>query len=93
MQEKEAGLRLYLITGSELVYSGLMGQCARWQRQGWVGFRGLLAHVDLWEHLWAEWCLLGDSVTIQWFPEYVRVDGHEAADERILTGGLPSRRA
>ena len=42
------------------------GKCNKWSRHKWVGSRGPLAHVDLWEDLWGQWQLLGDSVDVLW---------------------------
>ena len=37
---------------------------------------------DLWERLWCSWQLLGDSVSVQWVPSHVGVQGNEQADRR-----------
>ena len=44
------------------------------------GSRGLLAHAELWQQLWTGWLLLGDSVSIQWVPSRIGVEGNERAD-------------
>ena len=53
----------------------------KWERQGWVGSWGPLAHVALWTALWNMWQLSGDSVTVQWVPSHVSVQGNERVDE------------
>ena len=73
VENQTPGVPLHVVTDSETVYAGLMGKCAKWERHGWVGSRGLLAHRELWEHLWCSWQLLGDSVSVQWVPPHVGV--------------------
>ena len=75
-----------MVTDSELVFLGLQRKCAKWERKGWVGSLGPLAHVSLWTDLWNRWWLLGDSVTVQWVPSHVGVEGNERADEGVGTG-------
>ena len=77
---------LLVVTDSELVYKGLTGKCNKWSRHKWVGSRGPLAHADLWEDLWGQWQLLGDSVDILWVPSHVGVTGNEHADAKASKG-------
>ena len=35
-----------------------------------------MAHVDVWTELWDRWLMLGDSVTIQWVPSHLEVQGN-----------------
>ena len=51
-------------------------------RGGW----GPLAHIALWTALWNRRQLLGDSVTMQWVPSHVGVQGNERADEDAVKG-------
>ena len=45
-------------------------------RAAWEGSWGPLVHVhDLWEQLWSQWQLLGDSVSVQWVPSHVLFGG------------------
>ena len=39
------------------------------------GVTGLRQHVSLLTELWHRWQLLGDSVTVQWVPSHVGVQG------------------
>ena len=80
------GRPLLVVTDSELVYKGLTGKCNKWSRHKWVGSRGPLAHVDLWEDLWGQWQLLGDSVDVLWVPSHVGVTGNEHADAKASKG-------
>ena len=60
-----------------------------------MGSHGPLAHRDLWERLWCSWQLLGDSVSVQWVPSHVGVQGNEQADrctQQGATAALPSVR-
>ena len=75
-----------MVTDSELVYKGLTGKCNKWSRHKWVGSRGPLAHADLWEDLWGQWQLLGDSVGILWVPSHVGVTGNEHANAKASKG-------
>ena len=50
------------------------------------GVTGPLAHVDLWSSLWEQCVLYGDSVTVQWVPSRVGVQGNERADEGAVRG-------
>ena len=77
---------LLVVTDSQLVYKGLTGKCNKWSRHKWVGSRGPLAHVDLWEDLWGQWQLLGDSVDVLWVPSHVGVTGKEHADAKASKG-------
>ena len=79
-------MRLHVVTDSDLVFLGLPGKCAKLEQQGWVASRGLLAHVSLWTDLWNRWRLLRDSVTIQWVPSHVGVQGNERAHEGAARG-------
>ena len=78
------GLPLHLVMDSELVLVGLTGKCEKWSQHKWVGLRRPLAHTDLWKQLCGQWLLLGDSVSVQWVPFHVGVQGNEHAD---LTAG------
>ena len=75
-----------MVTDSELVYKGLTGKCNKWSRHKWVGSRGPLAHVDLWEDLWGQWQLLGDSVDVLCVPSHVGFTGNEHADAKASKG-------
>ena len=86
MQGKTPGIKLHIVTDSETVWAGLQGKCAKWERHGWVGSRGALAHRDLWMQLWQSWQLLGDSVSIQWVPSHEGVEGNEQADKCAVRG-------
>ena len=47
---------------------------------------------DLWERLWCNWQLLGHSVSVQWVPSHVGVQGNEQADhctQQRATAALP----
>ena len=49
-EPKKSGVKLHVVTDNELLYLlylGLKGKCGKWQRQGWVGSKGPLAHVNL----------------------------------------------
>ena len=76
----------HIVTDSEIVWAGLQGKCAKWERHGWVGSRGALAHRDLWMQLWQSWQLSGDSVSIQWVPSHAGVEGNEQADKCAVRG-------
>ena len=65
---------------------GLQGKCDKWSRHKWVGSRGPLAHAELRQQWWAEWLLLGDSVSIQWVPSHVQAEGNEQADLHVRQG-------
>ena len=83
------------MTDLEIVYAGLRGKCAKWERHGWVGSHRPLAPRDLWERLWCSWQLLGDSVSVQWVPSHVGVHDDEQADrcaQQGATAVLPSVR-
>ena len=54
---------------------------------------GPLAHVALWTELWHRWQLLGGSVTVQWVPSYVVVQGNERADAGAAKGARQAFRA
>ena len=41
-----------------------------------MALRKPLPHADL----WAGWLLLGDSVSVQWVPSHVGVEGNEQTD-------------
>ena len=51
-----------------------------------MGSHGPLAHRDLWERLWCNWQLLGDSGSVQWAPSHVGVQGNEQADHCAQQG-------
>ena len=51
-----------------------------------MGSHGPLAHRDLWERIWCSWQLLGDSVSVQWVPSHVGVQGNEQADHCAQQG-------
>ena len=93
LDKKQPGVKLHLVTDSELVFLGLRGKCAKWERQGCVGSRGPLAHVALWTELWHRWQLLGDNVTVQWVPSHVGVQGNERADAGAAKGARQAFRA
>ena len=40
LHSKQPGVKLHVVTDSELLFLGLKGKCGKWQRQGWVGSRG-----------------------------------------------------
>ena len=86
VQGKTPGVKLHIVTDSEIVWAGLQGKCAKWERHAWVGSRGALAHRDLWMQLWQSWQLLGDSVSIQWVPSHAGVEGNEQADKCAVRG-------
>ena len=86
VQGKTPGIKLHIVTDSEIVWAGLQGKCAKWERHAWVGSRGALAHRDLWMQLWQSWQLLGDSVSIQWVPSHAGVEGNEQADKCAVRG-------
>ena len=86
VQGKTPGVKLHIVTDSEIVWGGLQGKCAKWERHAWVGSRGALAHRDLWMQLWQSWQLLGDSVSIQWVPSHAGVEGNEQADKCAVRG-------
>ena len=86
VQGKTPGIKLHIVKDSEIVWAGLQGKCAKWERHAWVGSRGALAHRDLWMQLWQSWQLLGDSVSIQWVPSHAGVEGNEQADKCAVRG-------
>ena len=89
-QKKTPRLRLPIVTDSETVHAGLEGKCAKWERHGWVGSQGALAHQDLWHKLWHSWQLLSDSVSVQWVPSHAGIDGNEQADKCAQHGAWVS---
>ena len=86
LENKKPAVKLHVVTDSEQLYVGPKGKCGKWRRQGWVGSRGPLAHVDLWSMRWDRWQLCGDSVTMQWVLSHVGVRGNERADEGAVRG-------
>ena len=87
------GEPLHVVTDSDSAHVGLMGKCAKWELHGWVGSSGPPVHRDLWERLWCSWQLLGDSVSVQWVPSHMGVQGNEQADrcaQQGVTAALPS---
>ena len=47
-------------------------------------------HADLWSELWNRWLLSGNSLSIQWVPSHVGVDGKECADQKTAKGAKMS---
>ena len=39
--------------------------------------------------LWDSWLLLGDSVSVQWVPSHVGMEGNERADQRSKSFSAP----
>ena len=48
---------------------------------------GKLTHADLWQELWTNWVLLGDSIFVLWVPLHVVVMGNEGSGLANRTGG------
>ena len=53
-----------------------------------MGGLGYGAHVNLWIELWGQWAQLGDSVSVQWVPSRVHVQGNDRADEEEVRGSV-----
>ena len=80
LQKRCLGILLHVLTGSELVFLELKGNCDKWKRRKWVGSCGPLSHTDFWVQLWDSWLLLGDGVGVPWVPSHVGVEENERAD-------------
>ena len=91
LQKKCPGIPLHLVADSESGFMGLQRKCDKGSRHKWVGSRELPAHAELWQQLWAEWSLLGDSVSIQWGS--LHMVGNEQADSHARKGAKAAKHA
>ena len=88
LQLKQPSERLHVVMDAEIVYKGITEWMFKWRRHGWVGAAGPVGHSDLWQQIYILTLMHGDTLSFQWVPSHIGIEGNEQADRLAELGRL-----
>ena len=77
-----------MVMDAEIVFKGITEWMFKWRRHGWVGAAGPVGHSDLWQQIYILTLMHGDTLSFQWVPSHIGIEGNEQADRLAELGRL-----